>query len=322
MNAVRAGHEPAHIALVQVGQGRGVLGHEVGQAVPTHVAALGGGSGVLGIGLGGRGEVELAGVDLVEHFLGLSLVGGLEQDVRGLLRAVVGAHVGFRALEHFLVRGLGSAFAHLLLQLLGHQRQRDVVAILVLGHAHGLEGLGPGTIRIIVATHGFHVLIDLGGIGGNALGLAALLHQLLVDEGVDDLLAHRLRRVIVVGEPLAPGVLLGEAHLGADVLDGLRDLVFGNLHPVDRGRDTARIGGRIAGLLGAPDDTQGAHSRQTNGSKRFRKRQLLHKHLPHRQRGRPRFNSRWRFETVPDKFKRHFPTHDGAVTTVAQFAHF
>ena len=276
MNAIGAGHQPAHVALVQVGERRGVLGHQVRKTIPTHIAALGSGSGVLGIGLGRRREIKLARVNLVEHFLGLSLIGGLEQDVGRLLRAVVRAHVSLGALKHFLVGRLSSALAHLLLQLLRHQRQRDIVTVLVLGHAHGLQRLCPSGIGVIVATHGFHVLIDLGGIRRDSLGIGALLHELLIDIRVHDLLAHRLGRVVVLGKPLAPCVLIGKAHLGANVLDSLGNLVLGNLHPVDRGCNTTRISGRVAGLFGATDDTQGAHGRKTHRGKRFRERQLLH----------------------------------------------
>ena len=160
-----------------------------------------------------------------------------------------------------------------------------------------------------MATHGFHVLIDLGGIRRDSLGIGALLHELLIDIRVHDLLAHRLGRVVVLGKPLAPCVLIGKAHLGANVLDSLGNLVLGNLHPVDRGCNTTRISGRVAGLFGATDDTQGAHGRKTHRGKRFRRKL-------------PGFNSRVRLETVPDDLKAHFPTHDGTVTTVAQFAHF
>ena len=119
----------------------------------------------------------------------------------------------------------------------------DVALVLVLGHADRLERLVPLVIARVVLLHLVDVGLHLVIAHRDALLLGALDDQLLGHEGIDDFLAHLLGGVVVFDHPLAPRVLVGQRHLGADALDGGRNLFLLDFGTVDGRRhasDTLR----------------------------------------------------------------------------------
>ena len=205
--------------------------------------------------------------------------------MRALSRAVVASLVGLGQGKQIFVGRLGGIFSHLLLQQLGFQREGDVLAVLLFGHAHRVEGIRPSLVGVVIGTHGVNILAHFGLIGVNVQTLAPLLHQLLINVSVDHLLANALGSVVVLSQPLAPGLLLGQTHLGTNVLHCCGNRVFLNLGAVNGSGHAARIGrtGAVSARLRTTGNAHGAHSGQSEHGNRLGKGQLLHTYLPSRR---------------------------------------
>ena len=229
MDAVFGGDEPAHFALAKAGERVGVLLHEGIQDIPADIAAIGCGSGVCGILLRRLGEVELAGIDLVQNLLGGRLVIGGEKDVARLLRTVVCRRIHLSVLKHVFIGRSGIRHDGLLQAGLErvHFKER---AVFVLGRdADSLEGLVPrsGLVRvqravaigIVVHLHGVELLVNGIFVHLDVVLLSCLTHELLAHVVIDDLFAKVFRGIAVVDHPLRPiGVFIERVEV-AEVRD-------------------------------------------------------------------------------------------------------
>ena len=265
MDAVTARDKAADLALREICEACGVFAHKRVELIPTHITAVLA-RVVLGIGLGSLGEIKRSGVDLVEHALRRFRVVGVEEDMGGTLRAVEAGNVSLGIGENVLVgrivalEGLHEA----LLQKGG----LDVALVLVLGHADRLERLVPLVVARVVLFHLVDVGLHLVIAHRDALFLGALDDQLLGHEGIDDLLAHLLGGVVVFDHPLAPRVLVGQRHLGADALDGGRNLFLLDFGAVDGRRHASNTLRSRRGITRArrdADHTQGGQAHRANG---------------------------------------------------------
>ena len=159
------------------------------------------------------------------------------------------------------------------------QLQFDFGTIFVLGHTGLSERFLPLLVGVVVLLHLIDVSIDLGAVNRDAALIGTLLDKLALNVGVDHFLTHGFGRVAVLCKPVAPRILIGHAHLGADALDVLGHRVLGNGHVANRSRHSPAIARRlIAACAGseAPD----ACSRQPNGAHGFHDVRLFHMTLP------------------------------------------
>ena len=278
MDAELRGNQTAHLTLFKGLNGGFVIGDELARVVPTHIAILLGRDGVGGIFLHRIHEIELAGVDLVEHFLSRRLVGGIEQDVRGTLGAVIGRGVHLRVLQHVgfarVFLGCERSVQLVLLELL-----LDFGAVALLGHAGLLKSGLPLLVGVEVVLHALDGLVDLGAFNRDALFLNGFLHQLALSERIDHFVTHRCGRVIVLGKPRAPGFLVACAQLVAHALDVVRDGVLGNVHSVDGARHAAGTR-RSIGTARTGGKAPCARGRQAHGTHGLHDVRFLHMTLP------------------------------------------
>ena len=280
MDAVARGYQAGNLAFFKAIKRGLILIDKRRQLIPANIAAIFLAAFILGILLSSLGEVELARVDLVEHFLGGSFIIGAEQDMARFLCAVVVSGIHLRVLQKLFIGGvfrLGNLFLKGLLKH-GNLEQR---AILRLGGADLFQRIFPIFIGIVVRAHLLHLGIDFGRLDLNVVFFGGLANKLLARVIVDDFLANIGRGVVVVNEPLRPvGVGLKIRH-AAEVCDVRCHSLLADFRAIDRGGNAfGRIAHRhVAGIafrLAAADGSKTACGGKRRSAGDFQEVHLLH----------------------------------------------